>query len=183
MSETWTPELVIEANECLHEVLAKNPEGTFDELLANIVQSIAASRDNEIDVDSLTESVSFSEIIEPVLLVGLEDWSDGLMGAIYSTYQVYQLANGKFAVLYVDSETQIYSVLPFEESLASACQTIGRQGLAECGTNGPVIFDPGGEIDPESTTERDIVFWSELFEINSNLTTNTDKQYEDSQLP
>jgi hypothetical protein len=103
------------------------------------------------------------------------------MGPNYSTFEVYQLENGEFAVLDSIFETQSYSVVACTESLAAACQTIGEQGLAAFGENGPVIFDPGGEIDPESTTERDIAFWSELFEINSNKTTETDGQDEESQ--
>lgn len=158
---------MIEAQACLHDVLTANPEGTFDELLENIVQSIAASRDDEIDVDSLTENSSFSEIIEAVVLIGVEDQSDAFMGPNYSTFEVYQLANGEFAVLDSNFETQSFSVVAFDESLADACQTIGEQGLAEFGVNGPVIFNPGGEIDPESVIERDQAFWSKLFEIPS----------------
>lgn len=180
-SPIWTPELKTEASESLHEVLTKNPAGTFDELLENIIRSIAANRDAEMDVDSLTENSSFSEIVEAVMVICVEDQSEGFMGPNYSTFEVYQLANGEFAVLDSNFETQSYSVVAYDESLAAACQTIGEAGLAEFGESGPVIFDPGGEIDPESTTERDIIFWSELFEINSNLTTNTDKQDEDSQ--
>ena len=168
MNENWTPELMIEANECLHEVLTKNPAGTFDELLENIIQSIAASRNEEIDVDSLTENSSFSEIVEAVIAICVEDQSDAFMGPNYSTFEVYQLANGEFAVLDSNFETQSYSVVAYDESLAAACQTIGEQGLAEFGENGPVIFNPGGEIDPKSKIERDLAFWSELFEINSN---------------
>ena len=57
-SPSWTPQLMIEAQSCLHEVLNANPEGTFDELLQIIVQSIAANLDEEIDVDLLTEFFS-----------------------------------------------------------------------------------------------------------------------------
>ena len=109
-------------------------------------------------MDSLTDDSTFSEIIEPILVVLAEDEGDN-----YRTYEVYQLSNGKFAVLDSNYETGDYSVLDFDDSLASGCETIGEQGLAVFGDNGSVNFDPGGEVDPDSTTERDQTFWAELF--------------------
>lgn len=152
------------ANECLHNVLEAHPEGTFDELIKNIVQAMVSNLDGDIDVESLTEDITFSEIFESILGVEVADNSSGFMGPNYSLYFVYRLANGKFAVISEIYEWNQYSVVAIDESLAAACQTIGEIGLAEFGENGNVFFNDN-EVEPESTSERDETFWAELFEI------------------
>lgn len=120
--------------------------------------------DSDIDVESLTEDITFSEIIEEILGVEVADNSSEFMGPSCSLYSVYQLANGEFAVISEIYEWDQYSVVAFDESLAAACQTIGEIGLAEFGENGNVFFN-GNEVEPESTRERGQSFWAELFEI------------------
>jgi hypothetical protein len=163
-SPNWTAQLMVQAHECLHSVLEAHPEGTFDELIKNIVQAMVSNLDGDIDVESLTEDVNFSDIFTEILGVDVEDESTSFMGPNYSLYDVYQLANGKFAVISEIYEWNQYSVVAFDESLAAACQTIGEIGLAEFGENGNVFFNDN-KVEPESTSERDETFWAELFEI------------------
>jgi hypothetical protein len=162
-SPNWTTQLMAKANECLHTVLKAHPEGTIDELFEKIVQLVLSDQNDDTDLESLTENVSFSEIIKEKFGVEVTDESTAFMGPNCSFYDVYQLANGEFAVINIYDWTH-YSVVAFDKSLAAACQTIGEIGLEEFGVNGNVFFN-GSEVEPESTRERDETFWAELFEI------------------
>ena len=91
-SPNWTTQLMAQANECLHTVLKAHPEGTIDELFKNIVQFVLSDQNDDTDVESLTDYVSFSDIIKDIFGVEITDESTGFMGPSYRIYEVYLLA-------------------------------------------------------------------------------------------